>query len=232
LKNNNKIVLVTGGSSGIGEAIIKDFIELNYHVINADKYPPKSNEGASFIRCDVTQKAGIQDLFENVIENYGIPDILVLNAGMGLHEKLSEGDPEKWEEVFEVNVLGALRIIRAFVPQMLSKGSGDIFVISSISALKSYSYGGIYASSKAALSTIAKTLQEEVRGVLRVMILYLGIVNTAFFDRLSHQNISVKQLSLGAITAEQVANLIKCLHFLPNEIYVPELTVLPVQQAY
>jgi NADP-dependent 3-hydroxy acid dehydrogenase YdfG len=92
-------------------------------------------------------------LYHPVTNTYGIPKILISNAGQGIHEKLLEGDPEKWAKVIEINLLGALRFVRAFVPDRLDRKSGSVFFISSTAAPRPYEYGAIYAASKAGCSS-------------------------------------------------------------------------------
>jgi len=225
------IVLVSGGSSGIGKAICDKFLYEKAVVINADSQAPLKNSSAHFIPCDLTKDEDIKHLYEKMEDEFGIPNILILNAGIGIHEKLSEGDPKKWQDVFNVNTFGALRLIRAFIPQMINKGHGDVFFISSISAYFPYNFGAIYSASKSALSTIAKTLQKEVKGILRVMIVYPGVVDTPFFDRLKDNEVSVDKIGIGAISPDDIANMVYFLHQLPKEIYVPEVSVLPIQQV-
>src|SRR5690606_10823913 len=157
-----KIAVITGGSSGIGKAILSTLAKQGYTVINADINSPENNIGATHCFCDVTDARDIAKLYELVSSKYGIPDVLVSNAGQGIHEKIAEGDPEKWAKVIDVNLMGSLRLVRAFLPDMLRVRGGTVIFISSTAAQRAYPYGGIYASSKAALNMIAKTLQLEV----------------------------------------------------------------------
>jgi NADP-dependent 3-hydroxy acid dehydrogenase YdfG len=227
----NNVILVSGGSFGIGKAICDHFVDRGFHVINADVVPPSDINGAYYIYCDVRKGESIDQLFKEVMKNHGLPNFLLLNAGIGIHEKLEEGDPEKWQNVFEVNTMGALRLIRAFLPQMITRTTGDVLFISSVASENPYAYGGVYSASKAALTSIAKTLQKEVQGVIRVMIIYPGVVSSQFFEKMSESELSVSRIGVGAISPQQIADLVYYLHSLPAEIYVPELTVLPINQS-
>lgn len=182
--NTTSLALVTGGSSGIGEAIAYHLASEEKQVIIADIKPPsKESEYFIFFKCDVTKGEEVDALFQKVIKKYGIPNALILNAGMGIHEKLLEGDPDKWKEVLDLNLMGALRMIRAFVPPMYSQKQGHVVFISSVSANKVYSYGGVYSASKAALDMIAETLRIETLPHIKVTVVAAGMVKTQFFEK-------------------------------------------------
>ena len=141
--------MISGGHSGIGRAIAKKLQALGVHTAVADIEPiPIAAPNIFSFTCDITQASAIDQLYQDVNKTMGTADILISNAGQGIHEKLTEGDPEKWKKVIELNLLGALRLVRAFVPGMLAAGAGDVVFISSVSAGQAYPYGGIYAATK------------------------------------------------------------------------------------
>lgn len=106
-------VLVTGGASGIGEAICDKLSAEDFAVSVTDIQKLRSSS-CLFYRCDVRKRRQVSHLYDWVLKNTGVPDILILNAGVGIKEKLAEGDPEKWQKVMDVNVMGALRVARFF----------------------------------------------------------------------------------------------------------------------
>jgi NAD(P)-dependent dehydrogenase (short-subunit alcohol dehydrogenase family) len=128
----NKIAIITGASSGIGKAIAHQLIEAGAIVVNADVHPPNhvAANNYYFIQTDLTLKEEVLHLFDEVAK-LGVPHILICNAGKGVHEKLAEGDPEKWQSVININLMGTLRFLRAFLPSMVKKG----MVISFLSLL-------------------------------------------------------------------------------------------------
>src|SRR5690606_600450 len=112
--------LIPGGSSGIGNSLVKKFSEAKLRTAFADiKAPEITVQGTHFFNIDITKGDQIDLLYQNVIEVIGAPDILICNAGQGIHERLSEGDPELWLKIINLNVCGALRIVRSFLPDML-----------------------------------------------------------------------------------------------------------------
>lgn len=174
-----RTVLITGGTGGIGLAIAKKLIDSDFDVALTDIKKKRSVPGL-FYHCDIRRPRHIRHLYNWVINKVGVPDVLILNAGVGIKEKLAEGDPEKWQKVFDVNVMGALRCLRAFVPQMLEK-NGHIIFISSVSVNQPHEYGGIYTASKTALEVIAETLRIETLPDLHITTISPGAIDTNFF---------------------------------------------------
>ncbi|MEX2594624.1 MAG: SDR family oxidoreductase [Anditalea sp.] len=225
-----KIAVITGGSSGIGKAISEALVKQNYAVINADITPPDHGHPADHILCDVTKAEDIDQLHSHVQSTYGIPDVLVSNAGQGIHEKIAEGDPDKWAKVIDINLMGALRFIRAFLPEMLQRQSGTIVFISSTAGKQAYEYGGIYAASKVALNMVAKTLLLEVAGALRICLVSPGVVDTDFFKRMISSSHTVSDIGWGSLSPHQIAEIITVVLNLPPSVNLPEITITPTHQ--
>jgi NADP-dependent 3-hydroxy acid dehydrogenase YdfG len=228
--DKKKIAVITGGSSGIGKAIAEMLAKQNYKVINADLRPDEGDSPAHYVQCDVTKASDIEGLYEFVRSQHGVPDVLVSNAGQGIHEKITEGDPEKWARIIEINLVGALRFVRAFLPDMLQNPQGSIFFISSTAAKQSYPYGGIYSASKAALNMVAKTLQLEVEGKLKVSVVAPGVVDTAFFKNMVSGHHTIADIGWGSVSPEQIAELIRQALLLPPSVNQPEITITPTAQ--
>lgn len=207
--NNNsssKLAIVTGGSSGIGKAIAKKLAEENLKVIVADVAEADfEEENITFRHCDVTSGNEIDELFGWVTSTFGHPDILILNAGQGIQEKLTDGDPEKWQKVIHTNLMGPLRMIRSFSPKMLEEEKGNIVFISSVSANQPHPYGGVYAASKTALEVVAETLRLETLPHINVTVVSPGIVATRFFEHQISGNHTVEDFGMGSISPEEIA---------------------------
>ncbi len=202
----NKVALVTGGASGIGRAIAEKLADNNFQVVVADINPPVSRQNQLHRHCDVSDGPQVDDLFSWMQNNTGLPQVLILNAGKGIHELLAQGDPEKWQEIFNINVMGALRCIRSFVPPMLASGVGHVVFISSVAAGKAYTYGGVYGASKAALDQIAETLRLEVLPHVQVTVVAAGITDSEFHKDHRSGTTNAELRGSGHLSAEDLAD--------------------------
>ena len=231
-KSFSKTALVTGGSNGIGRAIVKKLANEGIKVVVADLQENKDNSEAIFRKCDVSKKEDIAALFSWMNENTGLPEILILNAGPGITEKLTEGDPEKWEYILNVNLMGALRCIRAFVPNMLEQKLGQVVFISSVSANQPHPYGGIYSASKTALEIIAETLRQETLPSVKVTVVSPGIVETDFFRNQVSGTSSIEEIGMGSISAEEIAEDVWYALSKKNGACINKITTRPVLQTF
>lgn len=227
----SRTALISGGCSGIGLALAQRLHAEGWKVAVCDK-DTQGQEMAQWLvfSCDIRKGADIDRLFQQVQAALGPPEVLICNAGQGIHEKLAEGDPEKWQAVLDTNLMGALRLVRAFVPAMLHKGSGDVVFVSSVSAQAAYPYGGVYAASKAALEMVAETLRLEVQPAVRVSTIALGVTDTAFFRNAISGTHTPADIGWGAIAPGEVADTVWHLLTRPPGIAVNHLTLRPVAQ--
>ncbi|MFP4471496.1 MAG: SDR family oxidoreductase [Bacteroidales bacterium] len=227
MKNTHSLALVTGGSSGIGKAISTK-LSKKYHVINADIHTPENENGKiKHVKCDITLAGDVDNLVEE-FSRHGQPEVLVLNAGRGIHEKLREGDPEKWCEVINLNICGMLRVLRAVLPFMKK---GNVIFISSVSAGKPHPYGGVYAATKSAMNTIAETLRLEEQPEVKVTVISAGIVDTAFFDRMISTGHSPQDIGWGSVHPDEVADAVQFILNQKPETDINQLTIRPSKQV-
>lgn len=228
-----KKVLITGGSNGIGLATAKKLLESGYNVIIADiEVPPFEAEQLFFRKTDLTNAAQVEDLSSWIHSKFGTLDILILNAGQGIQEKLTEGDPEKWQRIIDLNLMAPLRCIRAFVPAMQQNRSGDVVFISSVAANQPHRYGGIYSATKSALETVAETLRLEAEARFRITIICPGITDTNFFDNQVSGFTSVEELNMGAIEPEEIAEDIHYTLHKKNSTAINRIVTRPVKQEF
>lgn len=231
--STTKIALVTGGSSGIGKAVVERLSGNGIKVVNADiKIPENKTAGTFFRKCDVGNSKDIDDLFTWIKDNLGIPEILILSAGQGIQEKLVEGDPEKWQQVINTNLMGPLRCIRSFVPEMLKNKTGKVVLISSVSANQPHQYGGIYSASKTALEVVAETLRLETLPDLKVIVVSPGIVETDFFKNQLSGNANVKDMGMGAISPREIADDIWYAINKKKETSITKIITRPIKQSF
>ncbi|WMJ73383.1 SDR family oxidoreductase [Cytophagaceae bacterium ABcell3] len=224
--------LVSGGASGIGYAIASKFNSEGVKTAIADiNFPQPLPTGLYSSLCNIASGSEVDRLFSELHTSFGLPDIIVCNAGIGIHEKLTEGDPEKWATVINTNLMGSLRLIRAFVPSVPENMKCDVVFISSVSAGKTYPYGGIYSATKCALETIAETLRVEEPGI-RVTTVAPGVTETNFFKNTISGSREVDENGWGAISPEEVANTVYYAISRPHGVSVNHITLRPTLQTF
>ena len=165
-----KRILVTGGTRGIGEAIVNRFVSGGGNVIATARSVPSAASTDRFVQADVSTREGIEHIVNSVLERFNALDILIHNVGGSAAQgggalALSDDD---WQHALDTNLLAAVRLDRAFHPSMLKQGSGVIIHISSIQrTLPLYDSTLAYAAAKAALTNYSKGLSKEVspRGI-------------------------------------------------------------------
>lgn len=236
----NRTAIITGASSGIGEATARCLAGAGYNVALAarreDRLQSLANEigdAALAVPTDITDPASCAALVERTIERFGAADVLVNNAGIGLYARVSEADPEDWRKMFDVNVLGVLYATQAATRHMLERGSGDIVFVSSVSGRRvPNAYGIVYAATKHAITAIAEGLRADVsKQGLRVVTIEPGLVRTEFPQN-SYQ--SAKEYYAGKeytpLEARTVAEAILYAVEQPESVSVNELLIRPTDQ--
>lgn len=228
-----KKALVSGGGSGIGRAIVEKLSAHQVATAVADLHLPSDLPANTLaFTCDVSDGSAVNTLFAQLQQHTALPDVLICSAGQGVHEKLTEGDPEKWQQIINTNLMGTLRMIRAFVPAMQERGQGDVVIVSSVSAGQSYAYGGVYAATKTALQVIAETLRQEVLPFIRVTVVAPGVTDTPFFNNTLSGSQTVESIGYGALSADQVADAVIYALGQPPGVSVNQITLRPTAQAF
>lgn len=161
----SKVVLITGGSSGIGKAIGTYLHEGGYRVYGTSRNPEGNENDVPFtlITLDVTNTLSIQDAVAEVISSEGRLDVLVNNAGVGITGPVEETPTEEVKKAFETNFFGPLEVVKAVLPQMRKQRDGLIINITSIAAYMGLPYRGIYSASKAALEITTEAYRMEIK---------------------------------------------------------------------
>jgi NAD(P)-dependent dehydrogenase (short-subunit alcohol dehydrogenase family) len=170
----NKVALVTGVSSGIGQEIARLLAEHGARVFGTvrNHQPPNAIAGVQLVRMDVTNEPSVANAVQSVLEQAGAIHVLVNNAGYALAGGLEETSIQEAQQQFDTNFFGVLRVSQAVLPVMRRQGYGRIVNISSMNGLLPAPYRGIYAASKHALEGYTETLDHEVRqfGIRAVLI--------------------------------------------------------------
>ncbi|MBI2804579.1 MAG: SDR family oxidoreductase [Planctomycetes bacterium] len=238
-KLKGKIVLVTGGGSGIGAAAAKVLHEEGARVAIAGRDQKKLDAVAKelgdvlAIATDVSNAKQVAALVKTVTEKLGPIDILVNNAGTNLKERtFRELTPESWDRLIRTNLDGAFYCIHAVFPSMLARQDGVIINIVSVAGLRASPLGGVaYAASKfgqAALG-IGFAAEEKDSGI-RVCNIYPGEVDTPILV-FRPQPISAEHRAK-IMQPGDVAEAVRFVALLPKHVSVPELVIKPTAQMY
>ncbi|HEX2740603.1 MAG TPA: SDR family oxidoreductase [Rubrobacter sp.] len=235
-----RTAVVTGASSGIGEATARLFAQSGYNVVVAARREDRLKsiaedlgEGTLAVPTDVTDQAACEGLISRAVESFGSVDILVANAGLGLYGSIPGGEPEDWRLMFEVNVLGVLYTTRAAVRHMLDRGQGDVVIVSSLAGRRvPGAEGTVYAATKHALTAVAEGLRMDVHDKgIRVINVEPGLVRTQFPES-SYPSAQeyYAQREFSPIEAEDVARAVLYAVEQPRRVSVNEIVVRPTEQ--
>lgn len=159
-----KVVLITGGSSGIGKAIGEFLLQNNCIVYGTSRNPENySNSNFPLLELDVRNNENITSCINELIQKEGKIDVLINNAGVGITGAIEEIPSDEILNNFQTNLFGPIEMMKAVLPQMRLQHSGLIINITSIAAYMGLPYRGIYSASKGALELITEALRMEVK---------------------------------------------------------------------
>ena len=234
------LAVVTGASSGIGAACVRRLRTEGFDVIaaarRADRLAALAEEtGARAVTCDVTSDENVHRLAEAVGDQ---ATLLVNNAGgaRGL-DPIESGRVEDWQWMFDVNVLGSLRVTKALLPALERSGAGTVVMMSSTAGLIVYEGGGGYAAAKHAQTAMAETLRLELCGrPVRVIELDPGMVRTDEFGLVRFGGDPDKAVAAYAgvaepLVAEDIADCVAWVATRPHHVNVDRLVIRPLAQA-
>ena len=175
-----RTLLITGGSSGIGQATARLFASRGWRVYEMSR-SGVDGEGVVHISADVTRLEDCRRAVEEVLANVPVIDIVICNAGMGISGEAEFTSAEDMHRQMEVNFFGAVNVVQAMLPSMREQRGGRILMVRSLVALFSIPFQAYYSASKAALNSFALALRNEVAPWgIRVACLMPGDVRTGF----------------------------------------------------
>ncbi|WP_030516168.1 SDR family NAD(P)-dependent oxidoreductase [Nocardia sp. NRRL WC-3656] len=229
--------VVTGASSGIGEATARELAKQGYHVYvgarRMDRLQALADEiGGTAIELDVTDESSVR-LFTDAVER---ADVLVNNAGgaKGL-APVTEADLDEWRWMWETNVLGTLRVTKALLPKLIDSGDGLIVTVTSVAALQPYDNGSGYTSAKHAQAVLHRTLRGELLGKpVRLTEIAPGAVETEFslvrFGGDTERAAKVYE-GIDPLFAADIAEIIGFVASRPPHVNLDTIVVKPRDQA-
>ncbi|KUJ20450.1 NAD(P)-binding protein [Mollisia scopiformis] len=162
---SQEIVLITGGSSGIGEIMSNQFAKLGVKVVILDLNPPKTAVAANvaFYQCDVTSPENIAAVAEEIRKDHGDPTVLINNAGIGLCRTILGAKEQHIRKTFEVNTISHFWMVREFLPAMIKKDHGHVVTIASMASYVVHAQNVDYSCTKASAQAFHEGLGAELR---------------------------------------------------------------------
>ncbi len=244
-KLDGKVAVVTGASSGIGEATAEALAAEGATVVVAARREERLADLTNRIEerggkvlaatCDVTDEAQAHGLIRRAEDEFGRVDILVNNAGVMLLSTVGKGLSDEWRRMFDVNVLGLLYATDAAIETMKKQGGGHLVNVSSVAGRKvTRDSSGVYAGSKHAVGAISEGLRQELlEDNIRVTIVEPGAVATELTDHITDEDARESLgglLNLEILQAEDIANAIVYAVTQPERVSVNEILIRPTQQ--
>jgi NAD(P)-dependent dehydrogenase (short-subunit alcohol dehydrogenase family) len=233
---DGRIAIVTGGGSGLGEALMTVLAEAGTTVVGVDVRAEPIEAVAEAVRaaggqalaevCDVGDSAAATRLAERVVDRFGGVDILVNSAGIDVTAPFHEIEAERWNRVIDVNLVGPANMIRAVLPAMLGRGQGHIVNIASTAAKRAWTEASAYHASKWGLLGLSHALHAELRreGIGVTAVIAGGMRTPFILDRFPDLDVAILQ------EPRVVAEAIRDLLCVGEGSVVAEATILPFRE--
>jgi NADP-dependent 3-hydroxy acid dehydrogenase YdfG len=237
-----KRAVVTGASSGIGAATVRALRSSGWEVAAVARREQLLKElahetGAVPFVVDVTDSDAVSGLVDEVLAGGGIDALVNIAGGAFGVDSILDGKFADWEKMYDVNVLGTLRMIQGFLPALRENGEGSVVLLTSTAGLVPYEGGGGYVAAKFAEHSMAGTLRlEEAEHNVRVIEIAPGLVQTDEFslNRLGGNQEAADKVYEGVekpLLAEDVADVVAYSLNLPHHVNLDEIIIRPVAQA-
>ena len=240
-EKHTKAAVVTGASTGIGEATVRALRAEGWTVFavarRADRLAALAAEtGATAVPADITEDSDVERLLAEVTLAGGIDTLINIAGGARGADRIADAKTEDWEWMFEVNVLGTMKLTRAFLPMLRAGGEGTVLNLTSTAGLTAYEGGGGYNAAKFAQHAMNDALRlEEVEHNLRVIEVAPGLVHTEEFalNRLGDEEAAGKvyQGVEKPLTADDVADVVRYAVTAPHHVNLDQIVIRPVAQA-
>ncbi|HHI79855.1 MAG TPA: SDR family NAD(P)-dependent oxidoreductase [Planctomycetes bacterium] len=246
-KHESPLALVTGASSGIGEATARAFARQGWRLALCARRkerllslrPALRELGSPHVLVhglDVRDEAGVKAFAETVLAEQGCPDVLVNNAGLARGtERVDNAEGTAWREMVETNIFGLLYLSRAFLPAMEERKKGQIIMIGSVAGWSGYAGGSVYCATKAGVHKICEALRLETLGMgIRVSSIDPGMVDTEFSEvRFWGDKEKASQVyeDFEPLHAQDIADCVLFVATRPPHVNIDRLLVMPTAQA-
>jgi NADP-dependent 3-hydroxy acid dehydrogenase YdfG len=240
-EKRTKAAVVTGASTGIGEATVRALRAEGWTVFavarRADRLAALAEAtGATAVPADIADDDDVERLLAEVTKAGGIDTLIHIAGGARGADRIADAKTEDWEWMFDVNVLGTMKLTRAFLPMLRANGEGTVLNLTSTAGLSAYEGGAGYNAAKFAQHAMTGALRlEEVENNVRVIEVAPGLVHTEEFalNRLGDQEAAGKvyQGVEKPLTADDVADVVRYAVTAPHHVNLDQIVIRPVAQA-
>ena len=238
---SNKVMLITGATSGVGKALAEHFYKKNYKLIlvggskeKVDKQSKKFKKNTLYLYADLTKSEDIKRIVSESITKFKRIDILIANAGLYEPDKIISGNPDRWDRVISVNVTSVFRLVNLVLPYMKKNKFGDIAITSSISGHQAIHWEPIYSASKHAIQSFAHGLRTQVsKNNIRVISIAPGMIMTELWDLDPIKNKKYIENMINKGNALDVKEVVSCFDFALSRgrgANIRDLVILPTNQ--
>jgi NADP-dependent 3-hydroxy acid dehydrogenase YdfG len=235
---NGKVAVVTGASSGIGEAAARLLVQEGVHVVLAarrrerlDVLAAELGSFATVVETDVSDRVQVQALFDLVKDRFGGLDLLFNNAGLGINAKFEDSDPDDWKKMIDVNLYGVLNCTQAAIPLLRGRAGAMICSVSSVGGRYGVENWSVYSATKFAVGGFHDALRKELGPErIRVSVIEPGAVWTEFGENVS-EAMKERRQQLDALTSENIAQAMIYAFAQPANVLVEEILLRPVLQV-
>ena len=244
MSKNQKTVLITGASSGIGEATALRLAEGGHRLMLGARRTDRleslarridaDGRAAAFRRLDVTDVADVRRFVADAVDTYGGVDVMINNAGVMPLSNLAEDKLDEWNRMIDVNIRGVLHGISAALPVMRAQGGGHIVNLASIGAHSVEPTAAVYCATKYAVWAISEGLRKEQSGDVRVSVISPGVTESELAESISddHARDAMQEYRALAIPASAIASAIAFVIEQPPEVDVNEIIVRPAATTH
>jgi ribitol 2-dehydrogenase len=234
----NKVVVVTGASSGIGRAIVKRLASEGARLVLVARSEAKLKALASELQTetsisplDLARPADVEAMIKSAIERFGHIDILCANAGSYVAGDVAEGDSDEWDRVITLNVNSVFRAVRAVLPHMIGRRSGDIVVTSSISGHQAIHWEPVYSATKHAVQAFVHGVRRQIAPHnVRIGSLAPGMVLNELWGITDKDEIERRVADHGGLRNEDVVDALLFMLTRPPHVAIRDLVILPQNQ--
>jgi ribitol 2-dehydrogenase len=237
-RRDGRVAVVTGGSSGIGLAIARELSALGASVVITARSAERLRAAAAqlpgpveTVVADITEEGTADAVLRTAVDRFGPVDIAVANAGIYLAGDVWTNAPDEIDQLVATNVTGVLRTVRAALPAMVDRGTGDVLITGSVSGTQAISWEPVYSASKHALRAFAHGVRRQLVGTgVRLGVVGPGVVLNDLWAVSGEAAVAEGVAAGTGIRSEDVAEAVAFMLTRPRHVTVRDLVILPSNQ--